>query len=189
MLFRTTLPLVMCGVKGSTPLENGLSIFKTSKNFGYTLVDQTTQNTRELCSVICRNIWIWRNNFIFASNFDSPRLLLQQSQSLLLNFQKTQTTSSTIPIPNQSILVPRATRWQPPAHNKLKANQDTTLDLQTKTCGLSGIIRNEVGKVIASFCSKLEEVHNPQMAEALALRYAMTICAELRLKNVYFEGD
>lgn len=55
--------------------------------------------------------------------------------------------------------------------------------------GLGGIVRDKFGKILASFCSKLNEVHNPFIVEALALIKAMLTSDELDLKSLCFEGD
>lgn len=54
---------------------------------------------------------------------------------------------------------------------------------------LGGLIHNSNGDVLVSFCSKLNYIASPAMAEAFALRKALLLCMELQFPKVAFEGD
>lgn len=58
--------------EGDSPLRKWSLNTQNFWSFWTQLVDNTYQNTRELCSITCKNIWIRRNNFLFEGSFDFP---------------------------------------------------------------------------------------------------------------------
>lgn len=75
--------------------------------------------------------------------------------------------------------------WEKLEENKLKANWDS----KAKTTGLCVIIRDSAGEIQVSSCCNLRAGYQPAIAEATALRNAMTICNDLGFIQVIFEWD
>lgn len=109
--------------------------------------------------------------------------MLLQAKAQLLNFQTAQEPNVT-----PSTTAARILNWQPPRHNFIKANCDVGLNSLSQTTGLVGIVRDEYGKVLASFCFKINGLHKPIIAKALDLKRIMLTCVELGLPpHIHFE--
>lgn len=71
----------------------------------------------------------------------------------------------------------------------MKTNWDVAINTTTNISGLGGLMRYSNREVLVSFCCSINSLTKLKLAEALALRKAMSICWELELPNVLFEGD
>lgn len=63
------------------------------------------------------------------------------------------------------------------------------MDDQQKQKGLGVIIRDESGEIMVSIYTNISYNMKLIIAEGMALRKAMEICAELGFARVIFEGD
>ncbi|KAF5464563.1 hypothetical protein F2P56_014634 [Juglans regia] len=78
-----------------------------------------------------------------------------------------------------------------PGTNMIKANWDAAMDLENKRMGMRIVFRDEKGEVLASVCDVKQNVHDPTLAESLALWRALEISFELSFSfsELMFEGD
>lgn len=89
-------------------------------------VKKLPQKDKELCAIICRNIWLRRNSFVFEEKFKSPNAIMNQAASQLDKFQEAQ-LKATKCLTRQP--EPYAIKkWQPPNTNTTKANWDVSLN-------------------------------------------------------------
>lgn len=142
--------------KGDNPLRKWSIQLLDFWSFWVYLVDKTSKYNRELCSTICKNIWNHKNLFIFEDRFDSPRVLYQQAQSQVINYQAAQPSS-----PHSSTPEDRTLKWQPPPHNVLKANWDGGLTT-------TSLVQVALSKMILAiflppFVSKVQLSHLPSL--------------------------
>ncbi|XP_035551510.1 uncharacterized protein LOC118349853 [Juglans regia] len=77
--------------------------------------------------------------------------------------------------------------WKKPDQGGFKANWDAALN--SKFMGLGVVIRNENGEVVACACSRRLPAPNSDVAESVALWFAVELCCELGFNRVTFEGD
>lgn len=81
-------------------------------------------------------------------------------------------------------------RWVGLQGHKLKINWDAIASSFTmNSTRLEGLIRDSAGEVLVSFCNSYAPMLEPKVAETMALRKSMSICWELGLSNILFEGD
>ncbi|XP_042972916.1 uncharacterized protein LOC122304711 [Carya illinoinensis] len=80
-------------------------------------------------------------------------------------------------------------RWKKPEFKTLKANWDASVSTNLNRASYGIIIRDENGNIMVYVCASHKTVVKPVMAEGLALRRAMEVCANLGLGRVVFEGD
>lgn len=79
-------------------------------------------------------------------------------------------------------------KWCPPRENIIKFNSDTQFDLSTGR-GVMGIVcRDKEGKLLARASSQIFTA-SPLVAEALALREAVSLAVNLNFKQILFESD
>ncbi|KAH7565686.1 hypothetical protein JRO89_XS08G0000300 [Xanthoceras sorbifolium] len=79
-------------------------------------------------------------------------------------------------------------RWIPPIEGFSKLNFDVAIDLQNGRVGLGVVIRDQLGKVLLSSSSVIEGDFDPEAAEALALRFGLTLAAEAGIFHVQVES-
>lgn len=70
----------------------------------------------------------------------------------------------------------------------LRTNWDAATVAFSQSIGSGGIARKFDGEIIAAVCNQLSYILKPKITKTLALRKAMTMCWELNLLNVIFEG-
>jgi hypothetical protein len=157
---------------------------------GFGLVDSlfSLLESDELEQVLClsRCLWLRRNSVVFGGNLLPPSQVFRQGREALEVFRN----SVQGPDPPQTA-PPRLDRnlWQKPEAGVVKTNWDAAIDLKGNRMGVGVIIRNEAGSVIAAMCAVIPFITDPTVAEAVALWRAVTLCGELTLQRIQFEGD
>lgn len=63
------------------------------------------------------------------------------------------------------------------------------LDTHQLCIGMGGLIIDNAGEVLMSFCCATDYISHSILAEGLTLRKAMSICLELDFYHLTFEGD
>lgn len=70
------------------------------------------------------------------------------------------------------------------------SERDASVDRQANSIGIGGgVVRNWEGGIMASFCIPEAPARDPEVAEAMALRKTMQLCAYLGFHQVEFDGD
>lgn len=67
-------------------------------------------------------------------------------------------------------------KWDKPTELVVKANWDAAIDAQHKRVGITVVIRDSEGEMLAYLCSTIEYTKKLIVAEALALRRAAILC-------------
>jgi ribonuclease HI len=80
-------------------------------------------------------------------------------------------------------------RWSPPLEGTVYINCDAALFSSSRRMGLGVVIRNHIGRCVAA-CSELhEEVTAPEVAEALAMRRALSLAVEEGFSKIMVVSD
>lgn len=82
-----------------------------------------------------------------------------------------------------------AASWQPPARSWYKVNFDGALFEKDQCAGISVVIRNDQGLVMASLSQRIPLPFTVIEVEALAARRAVEFAADIGLDRVIVEGD
>ncbi|XP_073355256.1 uncharacterized protein [Aegilops tauschii subsp. strangulata] len=80
-------------------------------------------------------------------------------------------------------------KWKPPPTGTLKINTDGAFFEAQHTGGWGFAIRNDHGVLLSVGAGNLENVSNPQHAEASALQQATNIVVQMGCHQVMFETD
>ncbi|KAF5441798.1 hypothetical protein F2P56_036997 [Juglans regia] len=80
-------------------------------------------------------------------------------------------------------------KWVKPEERTVKANWDAAMNVRNRKVGIGVAVRDSTGEVLACLCSCFDNISNPSVAEAVGLRRAALLCAELGFSNVILEGD
>jgi ribonuclease HI len=85
--------------------------------------------------------------------------------------------------------IPSSTRWSPPPEGTVLINVDAALFTTSRRMGIGVVIRDHNGVCLAA-CSELrDEVTAPELAEALAIRHAVSLAGEEGFDKVMVVSD
>lgn len=134
-----------------------------------------------------RNLWWCSNGFIHEKIFLSSNQIVGISEIQLETFQ-TAAISHTVKVKK---IDPSSTtsRWVKPKLNQVKCNWDVLVKVPQKITSFGGLIRDSKGVVLASFYNTYFVPLILVIAKAMALIQVLTICQDLGLHVVQFEGD
>ncbi|KAF5475754.1 hypothetical protein F2P56_007529 [Juglans regia] len=153
------------------------------------MINELKKEEIEWMAVVMRRIWLRRNRFIFENKFYSPKQVILMARECLEDYK----------IAHMSIIGCRGgggshgaqKKWKNPGTNMIKANRDAAMDLENKRMRMRIVFRDEEGEVLVSVCDVKQNVHDPTLAESLALWRALEISFELSFSfsELMFEGD
>jgi ribonuclease HI len=135
---------------------------------------------------VARQVWFRRNKMVFDDEFASPaavnRLSTEQKElfSLAENRPSRKRPSDTTP----SVI-----KWERPPVGWLKMNWDTSVDQARQKIGVSIVLRNHDGEIVAAQCLTRSLLPNPTAAEAMGVWYAANMCKSMEIMEVILEGD
>lgn len=115
----------------TNPLSKWTILSQDFRSLWMEIVKKLSQKDRKLCAIICRNIWLRRNSFVFDGKFESSYIIMIRAISQLGDFQEAQlkATKSHTKQPEACDIK----KWQP---LKAQANWDAALNSQSITTGL-----------------------------------------------------
>ncbi|EEF32663.1 conserved hypothetical protein [Ricinus communis] len=90
---------------------------------------------------------------------------------------------------NASADNPIPVKWCPPALGIYKINAETSALKSLKSTGLGVIIRDQIGQVMMSAHKHIEYMHDPEVAEALATLYGLSIAWDCGFYDAVLECD
>jgi hypothetical protein len=144
------------------------------------------QEEVDLFMVTARKLWMRRNRVVFGGEFNPPRSLLLEAESVLMEFRKANLVSNQ----SQDSSSSKADeKWEPPPRNTIKINWDAAVATEKKEIGIGLIARDETGKFVAAVSKKERVAVEPVVAETLAALSAIQWCQEQSFQDVIFEGD
>ena len=111
-----------------------------------------------------------------------PKKILGAAESALKEFQDKPETRTVR-------LQPQPQHWSPLEPGIYKVNYDRAYFAEEEKAGISVVVRNELGQVMASLAKKFVMPPTVEILEAMAARRAMIFMEELGLCRAIFEGD
>ena len=137
---------------------------------------------------LARRIWLRRNEVNHGGVFTSPSLIIQQTTTAIQEYAMVQG-----PAQEDVLICPRETNaaicWNAPEQGWCKANWDVAVDIESGRMGLSAVIRDTAGNVVAAQCEMQRGYLSPVAAKAKAALVTVQLCRELGVSMVHFEGD
>jgi ribonuclease HI len=103
-------------------------------------------------------------DFILLNNFSTPRSTRRENQT---SMQK----------------------WSPPPEGSVLVNVDAAVFSQSQRMGVGIVIRNHLGLVQAARRRYVEQVVNPELAEAIAMRCALEFAEEAGFQRIIVASD
>ncbi|XP_073152693.1 uncharacterized protein [Henckelia pumila] len=140
----------------------------------------------ELVAAVMWNIWLNRNNVIWNGICSSATHVYRSALDLLSQWKKAHSQLNLNHGANQSI---GACIWQRPPEHVLKCNVDATLLPDPPLVGFGCLVRDSYGIVLAAIHGRVHGSNDPALAEALAIREALSWIKDLHFPSIIVESD
>jgi ribonuclease HI len=137
-------------------------------------------------AVAAWHIWENRNNTRNGSEMVHPSRIVGKIKAYIdFIFQYNFKPTTSIRRENQK-LIPK---WSPPPEGMVMINVDAAIFSQTSRMGISVVIRNSLGRVLAATRCFVDKVNNPELGEAIAMRHALKFAEELGYQKIIVASD
>uniref|UniRef100_A0A803NCU6 RNase H type-1 domain-containing protein n=1 Tax=Chenopodium quinoa TaxID=63459 RepID=A0A803NCU6_CHEQI len=133
-----------------------------------------------------RDLWIDKSWNLEALNaFYSPVEIAEICNNPIPLYDRVDVWS----VPSASNVSPELNEiWKPPSHGVIKVNSDAAI-FKPNGVGLGGVMRDVVGDVVASTCLPLHGNFEFDIAEALTMRYALSVAINSGFRKICLETD
>ncbi|XP_021752476.1 uncharacterized protein LOC110717982 [Chenopodium quinoa] len=128
-------------------------------------------------------IWLRRNAWIFEGWKKDVSEVIRKAVGLVGDFATAQD-----PHAMAAVHTNLECWWRVPVQGVIKINSDASIP-NSSYVGLGGVMRDAVGEVVAATCLRVEGKFGADIAEALAMRHALSIALESGFRRVCVETD
>ncbi|TXG48260.1 hypothetical protein EZV62_027554 [Acer yangbiense] len=130
----------------------------------------------ELLCVVWWRIWYKRNQFVHSNEIPNDIEVLEWAWSYLHDYRVAFARD------NPKLTKEREPpKWKPPDRGVFKINTDAALNENDFQFGISVVIRNYQGHVMASLCQIIKASYQPQIIEAMAILKGIWLAVSLGL--------
>ena len=145
----------------------------------------TNQQDLELFSTSTWLIWTQRNQIRLNKPSINSHLLAATAKELVAEF------AQTVPLPPYPCLAANSaqTRWRPSTQGMVKINCDGATFRDQKKSGVSVVIRDDNGMVLASMSKQLPQLYSALEVEAMAASTALSFASQLGFHRAILEFD
>jgi ribonuclease HI len=160
--------------------------FTNIKSWLFDFLGRSTDRERMFLTVSIWHLWTTRNDVRNGKPLRAPHSVAQQIQAYaeMIELHLFKPQSST-----RRDTTISGFRWSPPPEGTVYINCDAALFSSSHRMGLGVVIRNHIGQCVAA-CSELhEEVTTPEIAEALALRRALSLAGDEGFSKIMVVSD
>lgn len=134
----------------------------------------------------CWLCWNNRNARVFEKELLSVAQIVQKAPFLEMEYRVAQEYKEPVKPPDPR---PPPCRWKPPPVGYYKLNTDAACSKSLGRTGLGAVLRDSAGTVLWAMAHWLQGCKSPLVAEALAMREAVSVVAGMQLQNVVMETD
>nr|GMD88119.1 uncharacterized protein LOC109155154 [Ipomoea batatas] len=131
----------------------------------------------------CWMIWQERNNKVWNNGPSLPPRILVHAASFLSTWRSLQSST------HAPTAATSTTTWQPPPTGYLKVNVDAANDANSKSTRVACLVRDNEGSFHAALQLKFRGYHNAKIAEAIAIREALSWLKSRCMDNIQIESD
>ncbi|XP_021770747.1 uncharacterized protein LOC110734931 [Chenopodium quinoa] len=128
-------------------------------------------------------IWIRRNEWVYAGKKKEIAEVIHKAMSLVGEYESAKDQAK---VSSASEVL--ECQWKAPPTGIIKVNSDAAIFDPDKV-GLGGLMRDNVGDVVAATCLRMEGKYDVDVVEAMALRHALVIAMEAGFVKVCLETD
>ncbi|KAL2944065.1 hypothetical protein RDABS01_032412 [Bienertia sinuspersici] len=129
-------------------------------------------------------IWLRRNAWVFKRRKLEIAVVIRRAMNTVSEFEF---ASERRVIERDNSSKPEQV-WQTPGCGTYKVNSDAAC-FEDGSYGIGGIMRDHEGDVMVAMCDRTQGNGDPEVAEALAARQALSIAIDAGLRNLVLEMD
>ncbi|XP_071680384.1 uncharacterized protein [Lolium perenne] len=180
------VPEVWSRVKARTHLKLHRSLFTTTKSWVFDFLDRASDHAVIILAVMVWHIWNARNGVRHDEPFKHPHSLAEQIlayidmiQLHLIKHRTNHRREATAPTPS----------WSPPLEGRIVINVDAALFSASSRTGVGVVVRNHKGEFLAAHSQLLDETMTPEIAEAHAIRCAVSLARDEGWNRIVLASD
>lgn len=136
---------------------------------------------------LCWSIWRSRNDLIWSNMRWPVMRMVAKAWEYLSQWNVAQTRGTGVPI-KPPVEGNGAIYWAKPQYNEIKITVDATIFEDRGASGFGIIVRNYEGHLILAKSKSRSEVMNPTLAEALAIKEALSWAKEMDWNTIILES-
>jgi ribonuclease HI len=173
-------------LKKSYPVQLRRRNFPSPKEWIFDFLDRTRAVDHVLLAVTCWHLWDARNGVRNGELMKHPNDLAAQIKAYVKMIEQHLLKASTDHRRVTNLSVPR---WSPPPEGTVFINVDAALFSSSSRMGVGVVIRNHIGTCLVACSQTFDEVTTPELAEALAIRRAITFAQEEGFDSIILASD
>jgi ribonuclease HI len=173
-------------VKARTHLKLHRSLFTTTKSWVFDFLDRASDQAVIILAVTVWHIWNARNGARHDEPIKHPHSLAEQIlayidmiQLHLIKHRTNHRREATAPTPS----------WSPPPEGTIVINVDAALFSASSRTGVGVVVRNHKGEFLAAHSQLLDETMTPEIAEAHAIRCAVSLARDEGWNRIVLASD
>lgn len=144
--------------------------------------------TKERIIMLCWAIWRSRNDFVWNNRRWQPMKIVAKAWEYLSQWNAAQSRSFSAPI-TPPVPGDGAVCWVKPQHNGVKITCDAAIFEELGISGAGLIARDHDGTLISAKSKTTPEVLKPVLAEAIAVKEALSWAKEMESRPITVETD
>ncbi|KAM6561714.1 hypothetical protein CsatA_030953 [Cannabis sativa] len=150
--------------------------------------DRIDAATREQIAVTCWAIWKTRNDLVWSEKVSTAESVAVLAQITLSNWSQAQ-DRSLVPLPAYLSAADGSDTWQKPAATSIKINVDAAIFDSNGTYSFVCVARDASGQLVEAITCCRAGVVQPEMAEAMGVREALSWIKKKAWHGVVVESD
>jgi ribonuclease HI len=185
LLFCPFARAVWDGVKERFGIQLGRKCFSTPKKWLFDFLARCSGDEATTLAVTFWHLWDARNKLREEGGTIDPSSVARKVNAYIDMIQTHMIQANSIPRRETSAAV----SWSPPMEGKLMINVDAALFKTSQSMGMGFLVRGHSGDCMLARCDKISNITSPEMAEALAVRGALSFAKEEGLDNFICASD
>jgi ribonuclease HI len=172
-------------VKITSGIQLQRASFTEPKYWVFDFLSRSSDRQNTALAVVTWHLWITQNGVKNGEPMRHPHSVAEQCKAYIemieLHLYKPDPSTS-----RETISMPR---WSPPPEGMVKIHVDAALFPSSRRMGIGVVIRSHRGDCLLSCSELVQEVMTPEVAEALALRHAVSLAGDEGFDNVVIASD
>jgi ribonuclease HI len=173
-------------ISAEHPIQLQRKFFTSTRTWLMDFLERCSAMDATVMVVTMWHIWDARNKIREGEPLMHPRVVAEKALAYIqmiamhlykpTSIHRCETTSSVL-------------RWSPPPEGTVTVNVDAAIFASSRRMGMGVVIRDHNGTCLAACSEQREEVVTPEIAEALAMRRAITFARDEGFSNIIVSSD
>ena len=146
------------------------------------MIESFDEDKIALVVTIAWALWCNRNETRHGAVRKSPEAIVQWVNQFLLEYS---VATELAPAVREVVNV----TWSPPPPTFVKVNVDGATTKRKNFAGVGSVIRDELGRVVATMCRKISTPLGPLEVEAKAFEAGLQLARDMGFQDIILEGD